>query len=159
MKLAKNSLLSLMPTLAGVAASILTVPFYISEIGNERYGALLVGLVLLGYFGQADFGLGRALIQRLSAQRDADAAERASIVWSALAGASGISVIGGGLIYLAASIFFGSFFEAPPALKAEALESVWLFALCVPGAHLLKRFRPPLEPPAEREPKEACYQV
>lgn len=132
MKLAKNSLLSLLPTLAGVATSIVTVPFYISEIGNDRYGALLVGLVLLGYFGQADFGLGRALTQRLSAQRGAEATERASIVWSALAGASVISLIGAGLICIAAYIFFGSFFEAAASLKAEAIASIWLFGLCVP---------------------------
>lgn len=132
MKLAKNSLLSLLPTLAGIAASILTVPVYIAEIGNDRYGALLVGLVLLGYFGQADFGLGRALTQRLSAERDADATERASIVWSALAGALGISIIGAGLICIAAYVFFAFFFEATDNLRAEAIGSVWLFGLCVP---------------------------
>lgn len=132
MKLFKNSLLNLIPTLIGVVTSILTVPFYISLIGTERYGALLVGFVLLGYFGHVDFGLGRAITQRLSSSSDANSDERASIVWSALVGGTGISVLGGLLVYAAALIFFGSFFEADATLKAEAIAASWLFALCVP---------------------------
>lgn len=132
MKLAKNSLLSLMPTVAGVVVSILTVPFYISLIGKERYGALLIAWILLGYFGQADFGLGRAITQRLSSMPDADATERTGVVWSALCGATLIALAGAALVFVAANLFFGFYFEAGAALKAEALRSTWLFALCVP---------------------------
>jgi len=132
MALARNSLLNLMPTVAGVAVSILTVPFYLSIVGTERYGALLLAFVLLGYFGQVDFGLGRALTQRLSSMPDALPSERASVVWSALAGASVISVIGGAVVLVAADLFFRFYFDAAADLKAEVLTSVWLFALCVP---------------------------
>ncbi|MBU7581146.1 MAG: oligosaccharide flippase family protein [Porphyrobacter sp.] len=132
MALARNSLLNLLPTLIGVAVSIVTVPFYISVVGNERYGALLLALILLGYFGQVDFGLGRAITQRLSSMPNASAEDRAGVVWSALAGAGVISVIGGAVVYAVALVFFRSFFEAGPGLRAEVLSSVWLFALCVP---------------------------
>lgn len=132
MALARNSVLNLMPTVSAVVVSIATIPFYLSMVGTDRYGALLLALVLLGYFGQADFGLGRALTQRLSSMQDADATERAAVVWSALAGAGAISVAGGLVVYLVAAIFFASQFEAGPALRAEVLESVWLFAMCVP---------------------------
>lgn len=132
MALAKNSLLSVLPPVVSMLVGIFSVPFYLEAVGIERYGALLIALVLLGYFGQADLGLGRALTQKLSAQRSAGPPERASIVWSAMAGATAISVIGAGLIYLAAVVFFGSFFEASAALKVEAIDSAWLFALCVP---------------------------
>ncbi len=118
--------------LAGVAVSIVTVPFYITEIGAERYGALLIAWVLLGYFGQADFGLGRAITQRLSSMPGTEPAQRAGVVWSALYGATLIAAAGAVLVYIAANAFFGSFFEAEAGLKAEALESTWLFALCVP---------------------------
>jgi O-antigen/teichoic acid export membrane protein len=132
MALARNSVLNLMPTLTGVAVSIATVPFYLSIVGTERYGALLLALVLLGYFGQADFGLGRAITQRLSSMPDASAQDRAGVVWSALAGAAVISLIGGIVVYFVAEIFFRSFFDAEPGLRAEVLSAVWLFALCVP---------------------------
>jgi len=121
-----------MPTIIGVVTSILTVPFYISLIGAERYGALLVGFVLLGYFGHVDFGLGRAITQRLSSNADAPPAERAGIVWSALVGGTAIAALGAVLVFAAARIFFGSYFEAEAALKLEAIEAAWLFALCVP---------------------------
>lgn len=132
MKLARNSLLSLMPTAAGVVSSILTVPLYISTIGSERYGALLIAWVLLGYFGQADFGLGRAITQRLSSMPGATSAERASVVWSGLSGAALISLAGGAIVYLVSAKFFGSYFDASLALKGEILASAGLFALCVP---------------------------
>lgn len=132
MVLAKNSLLNLAPTVVGVVVSILTVPFYISVVGSERYGALLLAFVLLGYFGQADFGLGRAITQRLSSMRDNCTSEHATVVWSALVGASLISLVGGAVVLVAADLFFRSFFDVAPALKAEVLSAVWLFALCVP---------------------------
>jgi O-antigen/teichoic acid export membrane protein len=132
MKLAKNTLLNLMPSIAGTVVSILTVPLYISLVGPERYGALLIAWVLLGYFGQVDLGLGRALTQRLSAMPDGTPQDRAGLVWSASIGACVMSAMGAALVYLAASVFFGSFFEADSDLKAEAVASAWLFALCVP---------------------------
>lgn len=132
MALARNSVLNLMPTLSGVVVSIATIPFYISIVGTDRYGALLLALVLLGYFGQADFGLGRALTQRLSSMKDATDTDRAGVVWSALAGAGVISLVGGLVVYLVAAVFFASYFDAGPALREEVLSSVWLFALCVP---------------------------
>jgi O-antigen/teichoic acid export membrane protein len=132
MALAKNTIYNLVPPVVAVVVTIVTVPFFIKLIGPERYGALLIAFVLLGYFGQADFGLGRALTQRLSSSPDATAEERASVVWSAIGGASLMSLIGGALIYLAAEIFFRSYFEASPELRAEVLSATWLFALCVP---------------------------
>lgn len=132
MALARNSIFSFAPTLASVAVSILTVPFYISVVGAERYGALLIAWVLLGYFGQADFGLGRAITQRLSSLPGSQPTDRARIVWSGLAGATVIAAAGAALVYIAANVFFASFFEAEASLKAEALASTWLFALCIP---------------------------
>jgi O-antigen/teichoic acid export membrane protein len=132
MALAKNSLLSLIPSVAGVVVGIVTVPLYISIVGTERYGALLLAWVFLGYFGQADFGLGRAVTQRLSSRPDATSAERASVVSTALMGAGVIALVGAALVYFATEIFFGTFFQADPVIKAEALATTWLFALCIP---------------------------
>lgn len=132
MTLVKNSVLSFLPNLMSMGVSIVTVPLYISIVGTDRYGALLLAFVLLGYFGQADFGLGRAITHRISAMSHADPEGRANIVWSAIVGASMISVVGAAIVYLVAGVFFRSYFDADAALKAEVLKSIWLFALCVP---------------------------
>lgn len=132
MVLARNSLLNLAPTAIGLVVSLATVPAYISVIGSDRYGAILLAWVLLGYFGQADFGLGRAVTQRISSAPRASADERASLVWSALTGAAVISTLGASLVFIAAEVFFTSYFEAGADLKAEAVGAAWLFALCVP---------------------------
>lgn len=132
MALARNSLYNLAPTLAGLATSIATVPFYISTIGADRYGALLLALILLGYFGQADFGLGRAITQRLGSMPYAVPEERASVVWSALAGSGVIAFVGAALVYGVSEVFFGAYFDVAPDLRAELMSAIWLFALCVP---------------------------
>ncbi|MFO6446929.1 oligosaccharide flippase family protein [Erythrobacter sp. NE805] len=132
MALAKNSIYNLATPIIAVVVTIATVPLFIKLIGTERYGALLLAFVLLGYFGQADFGLGRALTQRLSSSTGASADERARVVWSAIAGASVISLVGGVLVYVAADLFFRWSFNASPGLRAEILSATWLFALCVP---------------------------
>lgn len=130
--LVRNSLLGFVPQALGVVISVVTVPLYLNLVGPERYGALLMAFVFLGYFGQADFGLGRAVTQRLSAIRDHPPSEWASVVWSAIAGASVISLAGACLIYLATSWFFQSSFDVAPVIRAEILRSTWLFALFVP---------------------------
>lgn len=42
------------------------IPFVIGRIGVERFGVLTIVWVLIGYFSLFDFGLGRALTQRIS---------------------------------------------------------------------------------------------
>ena len=42
------------------------IPFVISRIGVERFGVLTIVWVLIGYFSLFDFGLGRALTQKIS---------------------------------------------------------------------------------------------
>lgn len=42
------------------------IPYVIGKIGVERFGVLTIIWVLIGYFSLFDFGLGRALTQRIS---------------------------------------------------------------------------------------------
>lgn len=43
------------------------IPYVIGKIGVERFGVLTIVWVLIGYFSLFDFGLGRALTQKISA--------------------------------------------------------------------------------------------
>lgn len=132
MSLVRNSFYSLAGTVLPVVIGIVTVPFYIKAIGMERYGALSIAWLLLGYFGQADFGIGRAITQRIASCRDADAAKLAEIVWSGLAAISAFGLLGSLFIYWGGHWFFGSIFKVEAGLRVELAESLWMLALCNP---------------------------
>ena len=132
MSLVRNSVYTLAGTVLPVIIGIVTVPFYISAIGMERYGALSIAWLLLGYFGQADFGIGRAITQRIASCRDADAGKLAEIVWSGLIAISAFGVLGALLIYWGGHWFFGSVFKVDAGLRLELAESLWMLALCNP---------------------------
>lgn len=66
MNIRKNSLWNLfgsaLPMLIGIAA----IPYIFNKIGIERIGVLTITWALIGYFSIFDFGLGRALTQRIA---------------------------------------------------------------------------------------------
>ncbi|GAA0266916.1 oligosaccharide flippase family protein [Alteraurantiacibacter aestuarii] len=132
MKIATNSLLSFLPACLAIVIGIATVPIYINMIGNDRYGALMIAWLLLGYFGQADFGIGRAIAQRIGAMAKDDRSGMARAVWSALFSVAAFGFVGAALIYAMSSLFFSELFKVDEVLRAELLDSLWLLALCVP---------------------------
>ncbi len=137
MRLARNTLFSLMSTGLPVIISIVTVPLYISQIGAERYGALAICWLLLGYFGQADFGLGRAITQRIGSMAGAPRSEMSLAVASALAAILVFSLFSAMLVYFSADYFFSGPFQIEEGLRAELVRSAWALALCTPVVALI----------------------
>jgi O-antigen/teichoic acid export membrane protein len=132
MKLALNSLQTLATAGIPMIVGLISVPLYLHAIGAERYGALMIAWLLLGYFGQADFGIGRAITQRISAMRGAERASMAAAIWSALFSVLAFGLLGAALIYGAASYFFAGPFRVEESLRLELLDARWLLALCNP---------------------------
>jgi len=132
MSLTRNSIYSFASAALPVISAIATVPFYVSEIGAERYGALVIAWTLLGYFGQADFGIGRAVTQRISSNKDANSGVLASTVWSGIVSMIILGVLGGAFVYVLAGYFFGDVMKVEPGLRAELMASLWALALCNP---------------------------
>jgi len=132
MKLARNSLYSLSGMVVPIAVSLVTIPLLIDAIGAARYGTLAIAWLLLGYFGQADFGIGRAITQRIGSLAGAESAQLAKSVMSAFVIIGLFSVVTTILIYLGAHYFFSGPFEISDPLRAEMLSAVWLLALSTP---------------------------
>lgn len=132
MSLTRNSLYNIAGTALPMAIGIIAVPIYINLIGAERYGALSIAFLLLGYFGSADFGVGRAVTQRLASQREAAPAKKAMIVWSGALVVLASGLVGALLIYSVGAWFFASAFKVDAQLQSELLNSLWLLAICNP---------------------------
>ncbi|CAH0497934.1 flippase [Novosphingobium sp. CECT 9465] len=132
MRLAMNAVYSIISAAVPAFVSIVTVPIYLKLIGSERYGALMIGWLLLGYFGQADFGIARAITQRISALGQDARKERVAAVWSAVCGVILFSLVSGALVYAASSYFFAGPLKVEAGLRAEMMASRWYLALCIP---------------------------
>ncbi len=143
-------------SLAGSALPILvllvTVPLYLEQVGAARYGALAISWLLIGYFGQADFGIGRAVTRRLAALSGSHAAQRAGIVSSGLIVTAVIGVLGAASVYVLGGWFFAVPFEVETRLQTELLASLAIIAIGAPVVGIiglasgslmgLDRFRP-----------------
>lgn len=114
----------LVPTIVGLA----TVPLYLKEIGEVRYGVLLLAFTFLGYFGAFDLGLGRAVAQRIA--RQDDITERNHTFWTAFLISSAMGIIGGIILFFLGHWLFATIFRIPANLRAEMENAIpWLAAI------------------------------
>ena len=121
-----NLLGSLVPMLIG----IVSVPFYLRLIGNDRYGVLAIVWLFLGYFGLFDPGLTRAALYHIARLvRDEDAQERESVFWTAMGVNMIFGLVGGLVLFFAARPLFMSTFKMPESMREEVMKSLpWLSA-------------------------------
>ena len=127
-----SSILTLMGGVVPLVIALVTIPFLIQQIGAARFGALAIVWLLLGYFGQADFGIGRAVTQRIAGLPPSDRAGRARAAATALLLIIGVGAISALLAFLATHLFFSNVFEVTDALRAELLDSIWLISAAIP---------------------------
>jgi O-antigen/teichoic acid export membrane protein len=114
-----------------VVASLITVPWYLSAVGEERYGVLVIVWVMLGYFGVFDLGLGRATTHRIA--QAADDRERATTVfWTATSLNAVMGIVGGAVLLPIAYVLIERVFKFPVALKQEVVSSLPWLAAAVP---------------------------
>src|ERR1700722_5526348 len=86
---------------AGIIIALATVPFYVSRIGEDRYGILSLVWIMLGYLGFLDFGLSRATANALAKLGDAPAKDRGSVFVTSLVINIALGSIGGFIVYFA----------------------------------------------------------
>jgi O-antigen/teichoic acid export membrane protein len=132
--LSRHTSYNLIGSVLPIGLSLITVPIYLKLVGSERYGVLAIAWLLLGYFGLFDLGLGRATSFRIASLRNATPQQQADAFWSAIAVNIGMGLVGGLVLWIAASYFFGHFLKVDEHLRPEMLAAAPLLALGVPEA-------------------------
>ena len=136
MSIGRNSMYNMMGSVVPLIIALVTVPLYLSAVGIERYGALAIAWLILGYFGLFDLGMGRATSQRIAALVDSDAAHRSRVFWTAVIVNIGMGIAGGIILYFGATYFFEKQFSADDWLRTEILAAIPYLSMAVPIATL-----------------------
>jgi O-antigen/teichoic acid export membrane protein len=126
----RHTAYNLLGAVLPLGIALVTVPLYLKVVGPERYGLLSVCWLLLGYFGLFDFGISRAVSQRIASLREQSAQARNETFWTGLALTLALAAISIPLIMPLASVAL-SFIDLPAgALHGELGPAVpWLAAV------------------------------
>lgn len=122
---------NLLGQLAPMLAALLSIPLLVSKIGDERFGLLAIGWMLIGYFSVFDLGLGRALTQSIASRR-ARGEPVFDIINSALALMFALGTLAALLLWLGSDYLVYSLLKIAPALRPEAKTSLLWLAPAMP---------------------------
>lgn len=128
--------------LLGLAA----LPYLLKEMGVERLGVLTLVWALIGYFSVFDFGLGRALTQKVSELRVKDGGnELMSTVQQGLRLLAWLGV-GGALVLLVLVQWLDlQWLKISPALAPDTRQALLLAAISIPATTLTSGLKGVLE--------------
>jgi len=130
-----NLLFNVLGSILSLLVTLVTLPLYISYIGEARYGLLVIVWRLLGYFGFLDLGLSRASANALAKLGDPSMrAAREKVLVTALWLNLTFGTLGGLLFYLTGIFFINHLLSVPPDLKPEIEASFPWIACSLPFA-------------------------
>lgn len=132
MSLAKNTMLNLAGSALPIVISLVSVPLYLRFIGLERYGVIALCWLLLGYLGLFDFGLGRAVAQRIAAMREASSRARSSVFWLGLFASLGLGLIAAVVSFPLLTVALDRMKFGTGSVQAEVHHAIPLLALTLP---------------------------
>ena len=129
MGIKQNTLINLVGYVVPMAVMLVTVPLYLDQLGEARYGVLALVWLVLGYFSFLEMGLGKATANQIAKAKDAPNAERSEIFWTALLINAAMGMVGAGILWLAGGYLLTSVLKIPAAFSQEAVAALpWMVA-------------------------------
>jgi len=132
MSIRKNTIINFAGLTFPILVSLISIPITLKIIGSERYGLLILVWTLLGYFAFVDFGLPKAMSNRIARIEKTDGKYLTSLVWSVSWVALFLGVIGGALLYMSTKYFFFEFSKLSSAIAQETAKSIFWISLLLP---------------------------
>lgn len=122
--------------------AVVTVPYLIGTLGNERFGLLALAWGLIGYAGALDLGIGRALTQMVARLRgDGDLSSIPDVLATAARITLIAGIIGGILIVLAALFGGAEWVGSKNTPAVEIRNSMLLLAIALPAQAMSATYR------------------
>jgi O-antigen/teichoic acid export membrane protein len=83
--LARNTMLNLLSEVLPFLVAIFAIPMLVRGLGIDRYGVLTLSMMVVGYFGLFDLGLGRAATKFIAeAAASGDNSKIPALFWTSL---------------------------------------------------------------------------
>ncbi len=146
MNIRVNTLWNLLGSAAPMLVGIVAIPYIYKHIGIERIGILTIIWALIGYFSIFDFGLGRAITQRIASlgshQTDS---QKKTIATTGVFLTLMIGIVGGLVGFAAIELIGVSWINSTPHLDHEIRTSFLLACLAIPATTATAGLRGVLE--------------
>lgn len=116
-------------------AAIKNCKFHLlAQLGVELFGVLTLVWALMGYFSLFDFGLGRALTQRVSQRRSSQEhlAERPALIKCGVLLSTALGGAGGVVLTFGAVPFATEVLKVSPALRQDVFHALLMTAVGIP---------------------------
>ena len=126
-----NSAILTVGTVVQTVIALITVPLYLSQLGEERFGVWVIAGLVISYFGLLDRGLGTAVQNELARLGDSPR-EQARIVWTAAALNTVVGVLAAIGVIVAGEIVFARVIDIPEFLRVESVQALPELAATVP---------------------------
>ena len=131
--LAKNSLWNLVGGAIPLLVAVVAIPLLIKGLGTERFGALTLVWMGIGYFSLFDIGLGQALTKLVAEKLGVERPEAiARLIWTTLALMGILGVAGTAVVTLISPWLVHNALKIPPSLQHEVLLSFYLLGASIP---------------------------
>jgi len=131
--LARNTIINLAGEVAPSLVALLAIPLVIRVLGVDRYGVLTLSIMVVGYFGLFDFGLGRAATKFIAAAAaSSDQQEIPGLFWTSLFMMLAFGTAGGVVVAVLAPWLVHGALKIPVALQPESLHALYLLAFSMP---------------------------
>lgn len=144
--LARNTGLNLLGQGIPLLVAIVATPFIVRGLGSERYGIFSMALVVLGYFGLFDLGLGRATTRFVAtALSSNERSDVPAIAWSAITVQAGLGMVAAGLLVVIAPIAVTRILNIQPSFVPEARRTLYVLAFSIPAVLIAGSLRGVLE--------------
>lgn len=130
--LAKNTVYNLLGLGSPIVIAVFLLPVLISGLGNERFGILNIGWVVIGYFSLFDFGIGRALTkivsEKIAQKRSEDVSD---LFWTSMLVMTGVSILGSIMVIIFTPLLV-EVLDISPGLKQESHYVFYTLAAAIP---------------------------